>query len=390
MLTVLALGVGVLAGCSKFERAQRPAWRTNAENACLASGRVPFTPYVQPAGHEIDGPSICGLTRPLKVTALQGGGVLFNSTQTLDCSMVAELDAWLATVVQPAAQARFGQPVAQIDSMGSYSCRGMNNQFGARLSEHSFGNALDVGGFRLADGRPITLVHDWWRGDPQAQAFLRDVHRGACGHFATVLAPGSNPFHYNHIHIDLAMHGMTSTGPRHICQPAPQSTEPPSLKEPPVFRAPPRDGLPDAPEIDDDLDIAQAGAPREPRAYAMHPAPDLALAAATIARANGQASVKPATADPTPRRALQAAASQTAAPQAAAPQVGAVAAGKGLPPRKPGAGGPPLALHAPSSAPDSAPLSAPTPQKGAVTPAVRVAPQGRPTDFDLPTSRFAR
>ncbi len=115
---LLLLGIGALAGCSKWERAERPAWRARAENACLAEKRVPFSAYVQPAAHEIDGPSICGLTQPLKVTALQGGAVLFNSTQTLDCSMVAELDAWLAEVVQPAAQARFGQPVAQIDSHG--------------------------------------------------------------------------------------------------------------------------------------------------------------------------------------------------------------------------------------------------------------------------------
>ena len=86
--------------------------------------------------------------------------------------MVAELDAWLADVVQPAAQARFGQQVAQINSMGSYACRGMNNQRGAQLSEHSFGNALDIGGFVLADGREITLVRDWTRGDEQTRAFL--------------------------------------------------------------------------------------------------------------------------------------------------------------------------------------------------------------------------
>jgi hypothetical protein len=370
ILSVLALGLGVLAGCSKFERAQRPAWRTNAENACFAQGRVAFSAYVQPAAHEIDGPSICGMTRPLKVTALLGGTVLFNSTQTLDCSMVAELDAWLAEVVQPAAQARFGQSVAQIDSMGSYNCRGMNNQIGARLSEHSFGNALDVGGFHLADGRPITLVHDWSHGDPQTQAFLRDVHRGACGHFATVLAPGSNPFHYNHIHVDLAMHGMTSTGRRHICQPAPQLTEPPSLKEPPSFQEPPRDGLPDAPDIDDDLDIAQAGAPRETRAYAMHSSPDLALAAATIAQANTQANV-----DPAPRRAAQASAGPAGDPP--------------LPPRKPMSGGP-LALHAPSSSQTAGPRPTPAPKNGASAPDDRIAPEGRPTDFDLPTSRFAR
>ena len=64
------------------------------------------------------------------MTALQGGAVSFNATATLDCSMVAELDAWLADTVQPAAQARFRQQVVQINSMGSYACRGMNRSAG--------------------------------------------------------------------------------------------------------------------------------------------------------------------------------------------------------------------------------------------------------------------
>ena len=59
--------------------------------------------------------------------ALQQGEVLFNSTMTLDCPMVAELDAWLAEVVQLVALARFGQKVTQIESMASYTCRGMKN-----------------------------------------------------------------------------------------------------------------------------------------------------------------------------------------------------------------------------------------------------------------------
>ena len=213
----------LLAGCSGPWKPQRPAWRTHAENACLAQKRVQPSEWIALA-NEVEGPGVCGLTKPFRVTALQGGAVTFNATATLDCPMVAELDAWLADVVQPAAQTRFGQRVAQINSMGSYACRGMNNQRGAQLSEHSFGNALDIGGFVLADGREITLVRDWWRGDEQARAFLMDVHRGSCGHFSTVLSPGSNAFHYNHIHVDLAQHGRSG---RSICKPEPQDTAPP-------------------------------------------------------------------------------------------------------------------------------------------------------------------
>lgn len=205
--------LSVLAGCSNYERPRRPAWRSQAESACLAQRLVHVSAYVQPA-HAIDGPGICGLDHPFKVSALLDGEVRFNSAYTLDCPMIAALNAWLTEVVQPAARARFGEPVAEISSMGAYSCRSMNNMPGGRISEHAFGNALDIGGFRLADGREISIVRDWWRGDDQARAFLQDVHAGACGHFTTVLGPGSNIFHYNHIHVDLALHGNTSTGPR--------------------------------------------------------------------------------------------------------------------------------------------------------------------------------
>ena len=249
-IALVALICGCLAGCGLFERPQRPAWRAQAEKICLAEKRIQASTYIQPAD-PIDGPGICGLDYPFRVTALADASVSLNSTYTLGCPMIAAMDQWLRDVVQPVAMARFGQAVVQVDSMGTYSCRSIDNQRGARLSEHAFGNALDVGGFRLADGHSISIVKAWTRGDEQEKAFLREVQAGACNIFTTVLAPGSDTFHYNHIHLDLAMHGATSTGPRRICkpQPAPQFT-------PPIQR---HDGLPDAPEIDEDIDVARTG-----------------------------------------------------------------------------------------------------------------------------------
>ena len=78
-------------------------------------------------------------------------------------------------------------------------------------------------------------------------------HAGACQYFTTVLGPGADVFHYNHIHLDLANHGSTDTGPRRICKPTPA---------PDLLPAPqPRDGLPPAPDIDEPLDIAHLSAP---------------------------------------------------------------------------------------------------------------------------------
>ena len=249
--TALAVLVLSFAGCSQVERPRRAAWRQQAEDACIARGDVHLSRYIAPRGSAIDGPGTCGLTQPYIVGALSEDRVQLDTVATLDCPMVAALNTWVAEVVQPVAQARFGQPVTQIDTMGSYSCRAMNGQAGGHISEHAFGNALDIAGFRLADGRRLTVVHDWTRGDDQSQAFLRDVHAGACNTFTTVLGPGYNAFHYNHIHVDLAMHGGSARGLRHYCKPVPEQSRP----------GPRQDGLPEAPQMDEEQDVASTAAP---------------------------------------------------------------------------------------------------------------------------------
>ena len=143
-----------------------------------------------------------------------------TATATLACPIVSALDQWLASAVQPAAKRWLGQPVVEIKQISAYSCRGMNGQPGARISEHAFGNALDIAAFVLADGSRVT-VKNGWRGSPEEQGFLRDVQGAACDQFTTVLAPGSNRFHYDHIHVDL----MRRASGRRICQPGAELLE---------------------------------------------------------------------------------------------------------------------------------------------------------------------
>jgi len=148
------------------------------------------------------------------------GAVALKPAATLACPIVSTLDRWLTEGVQPAAQRWFGAPVAEIKQISAYSCRGMNGNSRAHISEHAFGNALDIASFTLADGRRIS-VKDGWKGMPEEQGFLRDVQASACQMFNTVLAPGSNVYHYDHIHVDL----MRRASGRIICQPAAVSGE---------------------------------------------------------------------------------------------------------------------------------------------------------------------
>jgi hypothetical protein len=159
-----------------------------------------------------------GPSQPSSVAAF--GPVALKPAATLACPIVSALDRWLADSVQPAAQRWFGARVVEIKQISAYSCRGMNGNSRAHISEHAFGNALDIAAFVLADGRRIS-VETGWKGMPEEQGFLRDVQAAACREFTTVLAPGSNVYHYNHIHVDLMRRARRPV----ICEPAAMSGE---------------------------------------------------------------------------------------------------------------------------------------------------------------------
>jgi len=217
----LAACVGVAAlmvGCAANRLAEpRAQWRAEAEAACLASGEVRASAFVQSAG-SVGGRS-CGMDAPLKVSGLLDGRVAVTPTATINCPMTASLNRWVRNSVQPAAYRTFGEPVVGIRQIASYGCRGRNGSHFGPLSEHAFGNALDVAGFRLASGREISVLRDWWRGGRAERAFLQAAFAGACAEFYTVLGPGSDPYHSNHFHLDLLR--TNARNGRHYCQPTP-------------------------------------------------------------------------------------------------------------------------------------------------------------------------
>ena len=158
---------------------------------------------------EVDGPGACGIRNGWQVTAVNGVG--FSQPAKLECQMVGATGDWIDRVVQPAAQSAFGERVVSVQVAASYACRGRNNQRGAKISEHSFGNALDISAFTLASGRTIT-VEDGWRSWGRESGFLKQVHGRSCGTFTTVLGPEADRHHQNHLHFDLARHGRSGSG----------------------------------------------------------------------------------------------------------------------------------------------------------------------------------
>lgn len=150
-----------------------------------------------------DGPR-CGY--PDGVRFGDGGARRIAYTPTnlgVACPVAAALSMLEWDVIQPAAQRRFGARVTRIDHFGSYNCRRIAGRDNIHWSEHATADAIDIAGFRLADGTRVTVARDW-RGGGAKALFLRDVRDGACTLFATTLSPDYNAAHADHLHLDQA------------------------------------------------------------------------------------------------------------------------------------------------------------------------------------------
>ncbi|MGZ8988272.1 MAG: extensin family protein, partial [Allosphingosinicella sp.] len=118
----VAACLGALVGCGgggTFNSGQRAPWRAKTEEACLASGAVRASAYVRPM-EAINGPGVCGLGRPLRVSGALGGRIGVNPPATIGCPLTAALDRWLSASVQPAASRYFGSRVVEIRQIASY------------------------------------------------------------------------------------------------------------------------------------------------------------------------------------------------------------------------------------------------------------------------------
>lgn len=136
-----------------------------------------------------------------------GAGVSYGGSVVLTCRMAVAMTMFERHVLQQAAQTHFNQPVVGLQHYGSYACRNVYSRKTGRLSEHAWANAIDIAGFRLRDGRSITLVKDWEGTGPGA-GFLRDVRSGACRFFKVVLSPEYNAAHRDHFHFDMARYSV--------------------------------------------------------------------------------------------------------------------------------------------------------------------------------------
>lgn len=141
----------------------------------------------------------CGhdnMVRLKAVTLPDKRRIAVNPPAELSCKMALSLANWVREDVAPAFT---GKPLASIFNYNSYECRPRNRVFGAKISEHGRGNALDVRAFIMADGSAVDPT-DLQVPKQQREKFRKD----ACARFVTVLGPGSDGHHEKHIHLDMA------------------------------------------------------------------------------------------------------------------------------------------------------------------------------------------
>jgi hypothetical protein len=170
----------------------------------------------------LTGPGGCGGSDLVEVDAVllpDGSRVAVEPKAMLRCDMAESLAAWLRDEVVPRLKP-LNSPLRAIENADSYECRGRNRVVGAKVSEHGKGNAIDVRGFLLADHRKVLLTDT-----AEPTALREELRQSACGRFTTVLGPGSDGYHEQHIHLDVI---QRRSGYR-ICQWAVREPAPPAL-----------------------------------------------------------------------------------------------------------------------------------------------------------------
>ncbi|GGA96562.1 hypothetical protein GCM10011491_26130 [Brucella endophytica] len=144
----------------------------------------------------------CRIDNPILVSGFAGRAIRFQPAAKLNCAVTEAFARWVKGDLVPSTRFRYLSGVNTIYNAGGYSCRTMNHRRGAKMSEHSRGNAIDVTRIRLNNGDLIKVEKPGWFSF-RKRGLLNSVRSEACDYFTTVLGPGYNREHADHFHFDL-------------------------------------------------------------------------------------------------------------------------------------------------------------------------------------------
>ena len=166
--------------------------------AALKASNVEFETAASPVAN-----GLCQIDTPVRLSAVvtARGRIVLPDRPTLNCQFARQFALWLSTTKTT---------LAKVSTGPGYECRGRNGDATAKLSEHAFGNAVDITTITTQDGRTIQVSDAIVTTSPAFEP-LRGLRSTACAYFTTVLGPGANAAHASHFHFDMAVRGKSGT-----------------------------------------------------------------------------------------------------------------------------------------------------------------------------------
>ena len=181
---------------------------------CLVRPAARKVAFEQTDAVKHDRCELSGAVRLLSV-ATPFGDVALPGGPTMLCGFGRQFSGWVRDVAGPLTLAYTGRKLAGIETVSAFACRARADKPGAVPSEHARGDAVDVAAFVLADRSRVRVGQDASEA-PLADDLVHALRMTACGYFTTVLGPGSDPAHADHLHFNSGLHGATPN--YRICQ----------------------------------------------------------------------------------------------------------------------------------------------------------------------------
>lgn len=187
-----------------------PRWFTLRETdrgyaACTRALRAMGTVFAEAAPITDPEDRDCGIARPLHVAQILPG-VALEGGALMRCETAHALAQWAQGFLRPAAARLAGAPRITGLTLGTtYDCRPRVGT-GAdqpKLSEHALGNAIDIAAVQFEGAEPLVIEPRRDTGD-LAEAVQATLRAAGCLYFTTVLGPGADAAHDDHLHLDIA------------------------------------------------------------------------------------------------------------------------------------------------------------------------------------------